>query len=185
MGDLQDSDRDDSARPFFGGERRRHTAPTSGVSPKRSLAKAVSWRVIGTLDTLLLAFLVLTFLGPFLGLDERSHAENAKTATYIAVAEVVTKMILYYAHEQIWGRVHWGMKANAAGQRVERIRRSGLKTATWRVTASLDTMLLSLLFTGNLATALSIGGLEVITKLVLYYFHERAWNRIHWGKRDP
>ena len=35
--------------------------------------------------------------------------------------------------------------------------------------------------TGNLATAISIGGFEVITKLVLYFFHERYWARIRWG----
>jgi len=33
----------------------------------------------------------------------------------------------------------------------------------------------------NLATAISIGGFEVITKLVLYFFHERYWARIRWG----
>ncbi len=40
---------------------------------------------------------------------------------------------------------------------------------------------LGLVFTGNLATAISIGGFEVITKLVLYFFHERYWARIRWG----
>ncbi len=57
-------------------------------------------------------------------------------------------------------------------------RRSATKTATWRVLASADTMVLGLVFTGNLATAISIGGFEVITKLVLYFFHERYWARI-------
>jgi len=42
-------------------------------------------------------------------------------------------------------------------------------------------MLLGYIFTGSLATAISIGGFKVITKLVLYFFHERYWARIRWG----
>ncbi|MEM7745061.1 MAG: DUF2061 domain-containing protein [Pseudomonadota bacterium] len=163
-----------------GHEQSPPTKSVPAVSPKRSLAKAVSWRVVGTTDTLLLSFVVLTFLGPMLGADEQSHTENAKTATFIAITEVITKMILYYVHEQLWGRAGWGVFSEA-GRRRETKRRSGAKTATWRVTASLDTMLLALLFTGSLGTAISIGTLEVLTKLLLYYFHERAWGRIQWG----
>jgi uncharacterized membrane protein len=151
------------------------------VSPKRSLAKACSWRVIGTVDTFLLSFALLTFLGPFFGMEEASHATNAKMASYIAVAEVMTKMVLYYVHERIWNRVNWGYVPDGKQVFREGARRSGVKTATWRVTASLDTMLLAWIFTGNIGTAISIGGLEVITKLFLYYLHERAWARIKWG----
>ncbi|NOX29725.1 MAG: DUF2061 domain-containing protein [Actinobacteria bacterium] len=60
-------------------------------------------------------------------------------------------------------------------------RRSATKTATWRVVSSLDTMLLGYIFTGNLATAISIGRFEVITNLVLYFLHERYWARVRWG----
>ena len=166
--------------PYFGPERiLDHDIPD--VSPKRSFAKAISWRVVGTIDTLILSFVLLTFLGPLLGMEEASHADNAKTATFIAVTEVVTKMVLYYLHEQLWGRSKWGVSVDSDGRRQESAKRSGIKTATWRVTASLDTMLLALLFTGNIGTAISIGGLEVITKLFLYYFHERAWSKISWG----
>ena len=42
-------------------------------------------------------------------------------------------------------------------------------------------MLLALIFTGNIGTAISIGGFEVATKLVLYYYHERTWARVRWG----
>jgi uncharacterized membrane protein len=55
------------------------------------------------------------------------------------------------------------------------------KAATWRIIASLDTTLLAWFFTGNLATAVSIGGLEVITKLIFYFCHVRAWSRIQYG----
>jgi len=53
-----------------------------------------------------------------------------------------------------------------------------LKTLSWRIIGTLDTMLISYLLTGDLKIAFSIGGIEVISKMILYYFHERVWNRI-------
>ena len=50
-----------------------------------------------------------------------------------------------------------------------------LKTITWRIIGTLDTMILSWIITGQLEMGSSIGGVELITKMVLYYFHERAW----------
>ena len=90
-------------------------------------------------------------------------------------------LLLYYLHERLWSRVRWDRALDEEGNYRGGLRRSFTKTATWRVIASADTMLLGLLFTGNLATAISIGGFEVLTKLVLYFFHERLWTRIRWG----
>ena len=59
-------------------------------SHSRSLAKAVSWRITGSIDTLILSFV---FTG------------NVKVAGSIALAEMVTKMALYYLHERAWARV--------------------------------------------------------------------------------
>jgi uncharacterized membrane protein len=50
-----------------------------------------------------------------------------------------------------------------------------LKTLTWRVIGTIDTIVLSWFITGSLTLGFSIGGVEVITKMVLYYLHERAW----------
>ncbi len=49
------------------------------------------------------------------------------------------------------------------------------KTITWRIVGTLDTMILGWIVTGDLKLGLAIGGFEVITKMVLYYLHERAW----------
>ncbi len=62
-------------------------------------------------------------------------------------------------------------------------KRSMFKAVTWRVTGSLDTVLLAYIFTADLTVAASIGVAEVFTKMVLYYFHERAWNRVLLGKQ--
>jgi uncharacterized membrane protein len=60
--------------------------------------------------------------------------------------------------------------------------RSGIKAVTWRIVGTADTFILSLLITHKPVTAASIAGFEVLTKTVLYYWHERVWNRISWGR---
>ncbi len=49
------------------------------------------------------------------------------------------------------------------------------KAITWRIVGTLDTMILGWIVTGDLKLGLAIGGFEVITKMLLYYLHERAW----------
>ena len=61
-------------------------------------------------------------------------------------------------------------------------KRSILKTLTWRITASLTTFLIAWLLTGDLLIGASIGSIEAIVKIFLYYFHERIWNNIVWEK---
>ncbi len=64
----------------------------------------------------------------------------------------------------------------------EKSTRSILKSVSWRTIGTIDTFLISYLVTGKLDFALTIGGVEVFTKMTLYYFHERTWNRINYGK---
>jgi len=55
------------------------------------------------------------------------------------------------------------------------LKRHILKTLTWRIVGTVDTIVLSWLITGSWKLGLSIGGVEVITKMILYFFHERIW----------
>lgn len=153
------------------------------VTRARLLTKAISWRVVGSIDTLVLSFLLITFVGPLFGL-EHDRGQAIKAASTIAIAEVITKMALYYLHEHVWEKLRWGVVLNGH-RRSESYARSTTKTGTWRVLASLDTTLLAWLFTGNVATAMSIGGIEVLTKLALYFVHERVWARIPFGIVSP
>jgi uncharacterized membrane protein len=59
--------------------------------------------------------------------------------------------------------------------------RSLAKAVTWRMTGSLDTFIISFILTGKLVLAGSIAATELITKIVLYYLHERVWAVIPWG----
>lgn len=60
--------------------------------------------------------------------------------------------------------------------------RSLLKAISWRIVATSTTMFLVFLFTGNLVLSVGVGSLELLLKLVLYYVHERIWNRSNFGK---
>lgn len=60
--------------------------------------------------------------------------------------------------------------------------RSLAKAISWRVTGTADTIVISWLITGHAKWALSIGFIELFTKIVLYYLHERTWNRISFGR---
>ena len=128
-------------------------------SYKRHLAKTITWRAVGTMDTIILSWVITG--NPFTGLK-------------IGFTEVITKMILYYLHERVWYRL---------GIRESR-KRHIIKSISWRAIGTIDTILISWFITGNPLTGLKIGFAEVITKMVLYYAHERVWYRINFGLTD-
>lgn len=59
--------------------------------------------------------------------------------------------------------------------------RSLAKTISWRIVGTLDTIFIAWIITGELRMAFTIGSIEVVSKLLLYFFHERIWNTIKWG----
>jgi uncharacterized membrane protein len=61
--------------------------------------------------------------------------------------------------------------------------RSFAKALTWRTTGTIDTFVLSYIITGKAKLALTISGMEIFTKVFLYYAHERVWNLIKWGRK--
>lgn len=135
------------------------------ASRKRHIAKTITWRFVGTLDTIILSWIISG--DPFIGLQ-------------IGVYEVVTKMILYYLHERAWYKVN----LTKDGKILESRKRHIAKTVTWRLVGTLDTMTLAWIVTGNPLTGLKIGFAEVVTKMILYYFHERVWYKVNFGLSD-
>ena len=69
---------------------------------------------------------------------------------------------------------HWIVKIKDPESRL----RSVAKAFTWRITATLTTAIIAFLVTGELGTAIAIGGIEFFAKFVIYYAHERAWVRV-------
>ena len=65
-----------------------------------------------------------------------------------------------------------------------KVSRSLAMTITWRILATSDTFLIAWLITGKWSWAGAIAGIEVITKMFLYYGHERVWDKIKWGREQ-
>lgn len=123
---------------------------------KRHLAKTITWRVVGTLDTILISWMVSG--NPFTGLK-------------IGFSEVFTKMLLYFLHERFWFNLSMPDSKS----------RHLLKTLSWRAVGTADTIFISWIISGNPLTGLKIGLMEVVTKMMLYYFHERIWYKLNYG----
>ena len=142
------------------------SAPTEGLfkasvdSHARAVAKGVTWRIIGTLDTFLWSWLI-------------TH-EPIKAGS-IASTEVFTKIALFYLHERLWRVLKIAPNSHV---------RSLVKAVSWRFVGSLDTFILSMIFTGNAKYAVSIATAEALTKIALYYLHERVWRRVAWGRLE-
>lgn len=62
--------------------------------------------------------------------------------------------------------------------------RSLIKAITFRIVATAITILLVLAFTGNAVIGLTVGSLEFLVKTIVYYFHERVWNMLQYGKKE-
>ena len=123
---------------------------------KRHLAKTFSWRFIATLDTLILAWI---FAGNFI------------IGIQLISIELITKMFLYYFHERLW------FKSNFKKSNMRQI----LKTFSWRAFGTLDTFIISWIITGNHIIGLKISLIEVVSKMIIYFFHEKIWYKINFG----
>ncbi len=128
----------------------------ANIGHKRHIAKTITWRFVGTTDTIVLSWLI---------------TGNPLTGLKIGFLELVSKMVLYYLHERAWFNIAFPNSNQ----------RHLIKTLTWRAIGTLDTMLLSWLVSGNPLTGVKIGLAEVVSKMILYYLHERTWYRINFG----
>lgn len=129
----------------------------------RSIVKGISWRVFATMDTILLSWLVTGHIGD---------------AIKIGLGEVFTKTVLYFLHERAWNNI------KQSDNKFLSHGKSFIKGISWRVFGTLDTFMIALIFTKTPFAASQIAAFEVMTKIALYYFHERVWERVQWGKLD-
>ena len=74
----------------------------SKENPLRSVAKAISWRIIASGTTFFIVFVI------FRRYSEQSFDEVLQTASFITIIEVISKMLFYYLHERLWTNIAWG-----------------------------------------------------------------------------
>jgi len=150
----------------------KHKHHTHGETNRRSIVKSITWRLIGSLDTTVIAYFVTG--GDFI------------KAISIGGFEIITKMVVYFFHERAWVKIKWGKRIEdlPGVKTADTKRRSVVKATTWRLLGTLDTFVLSNIFTKSIKHATGISLIELITKPILYFFHERFWNSVFWGKRE-
>ena len=123
---------------------------------KRHLIKSITWRLIGTIDTFIFAWLITG------DINEGINLSGITT---------ITKLIWYYMHERLW------FKSTLDDSNKRHI----IKTFSWRAIGTFDTILFGWILTGNPLTGLKIGGIETVSKMVLYFGHEKLWYKINFG----
>lgn len=84
--------------------------------------------------------------------------------------------------DQLWLNKNAANSTYKADSVSEQPKRSIAKSLSWRAIGTLDTIIISWIITGTLTLAFSIGLVELGTKMVLYFLHERMWNSIKWGR---
>lgn len=132
----------------------------------RSIIKGISWRIIATIDTVFVVYIVTYFL-----LDKPS----IESAIKIGAAEFLIKLVIYYIHERIWLKV---LKKQAATNK-EIIS----KSISWRVVATSTTFIISGIILDSFdEVALFIAMSELVTKFILYYLHEKLWLKLPLGR---
>ena len=131
----------------------------------RSLLKSFSWRIIAISDTILTVLLITCVFGDC----------SLKNALTIGFLEFLIKLVAYFVHERIWLSIQFERRFG--------VTRTIYKTLSWRVLATVVTFIIAgeILSTKDNA-ALYIAGIEVFTKSLLYYMHERLWLTLPLGK---
>jgi len=130
----------------------------------RSIIKGISWRIIATTDTVLIVLLITCLYG-------NCSLENALK---IGAIEFLLKLFIYYFHERVWQKIR-------ASKEITK-KQSLHKTISWRIVATTTTFIISgaILESFN-EVALFIALLELISKFILYYIHERLWLKLPLG----
>ena len=134
------------------------------INKRRHIAKTITWRVVGSLDTF---FLGTLFSG------------SAEIGGWIAFTEAVTKTILYYFHERAW-RIGWNKQSDSFHHSKKR---SLYKAITYRIIGSLDTFIISSFIIKSAKLGGGVAIAEIITKPILYYIHERIWDKQSIGNK--
>ena len=132
----------------------------------RSVLKGISWRFVAFTDTILVVLLVTCLMGEC----------SLEDALKIGASEFLLKLAIYYFHERFWLRI---LKKQATTSK-----EILYKTISWRAIATTTTFIISglVLNDGFGEIALYIALVELFTKFVLYYLHEKLWLKLPLGR---
>lgn len=131
----------------------------------RSLLKGISWRIIATIDTILVVLFVTCLVGEC----------SLEIALKIGVSEFLIKLAIFYFHERLW--------LNYLGKQAKSNKELIHKSISWRVVATTTTFIISGIILNSFnEVAMYIAITELFTKFALFYIHERIWLMLPLGK---
>ena len=134
---------------------------------KRSIAKALTARIMFTCSHLINGFIV-----------SGSWIIGAKIVGIAAVFN----MFLFWAHERAWNYFQWNRTPKDGLMFLDGQPRSISKSATWRILITINNFMIPYITTGSWKAAAAFLTIATIMNIVLYYTHERVWNRFACGK---
>jgi uncharacterized membrane protein len=135
----------------------------------RALAKTVTWRMLVTISHVINGFIV---------------SGSIVTGLKIAGWSLVINSGLYWLHERIWNWVQWNKKPADGLFFIDGHPRTTTKMITWRVIVNFSNFFIPYFMTGSWGQAAAFFTISVIVNMILYYGHERVWNRVSWGKNS-
>jgi uncharacterized membrane protein len=104
-------------------------------------------------------------------------------AAQIASIATLINMFLFWAHERTWNWFQWNRKRETDDKFFKDGHpRTISKSVTWRLLITASNFLIPYLMTGSIGKALAFLTLATIFNVIIYYTHERVWNRFSWAK---
>jgi uncharacterized membrane protein len=133
----------------------------------RTILKIISWRVLITVSHMVNAFIITGSL---------------LTGLKIAGLALVINSALFWVHERSWNIFQWNRHENEKLNFSEGNPRSIGKIVTWRILITLSNFVIPFIMTGSWGQAALFAGMATVVNIILYWGHERVWNRFKWGK---
>ncbi len=133
----------------------------------RSIIKAITWRIIGTLSLLLVTYL---------------FTKKIDITIIIGISDIIANLILYIIHERVWERVSWGRSFFDNLSFEDTKLRSFIKSLSWRILATAYLIIFSFIITDKPFISLALALTDLVLNIIEYYLHERVWNVISFGR---
>lgn len=141
---------------------------TYSESHLRSIVKVISWRVLITISHILNGLIATGSL--ILGIK-------------IAGMALIINSILFWTHERVWNFFQWNRKDDPKLTFREGQPRSLGKVISWRVLITASNFVIPFIITGSWGQAAIFTGMATVVNMILFWSHERIWNRIKWQKK--
>lgn len=136
----------------------------------RSAVKAIGWRFTAGIVTAITSYI---------------FTKSLAAAAAIVGWDLCSKSVTMFIGERIWNQFQWGKEKGATGAVSDSAKRSLAKAIAWRIFAAFNTLVgATLLNKGNVGVAGKIAGSDSVIKTFLFYFYERAWSNVGWGKYE-